>query len=359
MVRPVDHFCFDAVNRPTDRWRDKSRRGAKTHWKRGGYGAGRDRVDTVEHTPAKVTILGGFLGAGKTTLLNRMIASQDPKTLGILVNDFGDINVDAALIVGVEDDVISLANGCLCCTIRNDVVRALEALLHRDDRPERILVETSGASDPGTVAQTFVDIQRRGEIHLDGMIAVVDAEQLPLLPSQEALLAKCQIMAADLVVLNKVDLVDAHALEHVRETIRASAEWARILEATNCEVPMELLFGLDPSPEELAQRTPHRHHDHSDSGFETWTFRAESPLRFKDLAPYLSSLPREIFRVKGLVALQERPGDRLVLHVVGRRIYVRTLGPLQGSPTSQIVVIGRKGAVDRHALETGFSACVP
>ena len=308
----------------------------------------------LDRAPASVTLLGGFLGAGKTTLLNRMIDQLDGVRLGILVNDFGAINVDAALIEGVEDDVISLANGCLCCTIKNDVVRALRRLLDRPDRPERILVETSGASDPGTVAKTFLDIQRTGDIHLDGFIAVVDAVHFAGLPADDALLARCQVMAADLIVLNKIDEADDAQIEEVDALVRAHAPWARVIQAAHADVPLALLIGHDPAPdvrlERIADTPPH--------GYETWSFTSEHPLSFAELAPTLTALPAGIIRVKGWLDLAERTGDRILLHVVGRRVYVRTVGEWSGPARSELVLIGRAGSVDPDALQSSFDACL-
>ena len=129
---------------------------------------------TVETSPPSATIISGFLGAGKTTLLNHVLTSCVDRKVGVLVNDFGSIGIDNELIVGVEDDVISLVNGCICCTIKNDVVQGVLRLLEREDAPTHIIVETSGVSDPGTVAQTFLDLQRQGHLRLDGVVAVVD-----------------------------------------------------------------------------------------------------------------------------------------------------------------------------------------
>ncbi len=305
-----------------------------------------------ERSPAAVTLIGGFLGAGKTTLLNRMIDQLDGARLGVLVNDFGAINVDAELVEGVEDDVISLANGCLCCTIRNDVVRALRKLLDRDDRPDRILVETSGASDPGTVAKTFLELQRSQEIHLDGFVAVVDAASYAGLPAEDATLAKCQVMAADLVVINKVDEASTEQLAEVEALVQEHAPWARVIRATNADVPLELLLGYDPPADarldRIAETPPH--------GYGTWTFTSDTPLSFSELAAMINTLPPSIMRIKGWLDIVERPGDRLLLHVVGRRIYVRTVEPWAADPKTTLVLIGRE--LDTDELVQRFDRCV-
>ena len=311
-----------------------------------------DHRTVHERAPAAVTLIGGFLGAGKTTLLNRMIEQLDASRLGVLVNDFGAINVDAELVEGVEDDVISLANGCLCCTIRNDVVRALRKLLDRDDRPDRILVETSGASDPGTVAKTFLELQRSQEIHLDGFIAVVDAVSYAGLPAEDAVLAKCQVMASDLVVINKIDEASPEQVDEVEALVRLHAPWARLIRATHADVALDLLIGHDPPVDarldRIADTPPH--------GYGTWTFTTEDPIAFAELAPVFNELPPTIMRVKGWLNIAERPGARLLLHVVGRRVYVRTVGPREGEPKTTLVLIGRD--LDPADLATRFERCV-
>jgi G3E family GTPase len=306
----------------------------------------------VYSTP--VTVLGGFLGAGKTTLLNHLIRALGGDGLAVLVNDFGALDVDGALVEHVEDGLIRLPNGCLCCTLRDDVVRQVVRLLERARPPSRLLVETSGASDPGTVAQTFLELQRRGDLHLDGLIAVVDAERLPELAGPDALLARCQTMAADIVVLNKVDLAPPSAVEASEALVRAHAPWARILRATRAEVPVELLLGLDPEPGAVAARLEAA----PAHGYESWVYRQPRPLSFRRLAPVLTGLPPAVVRVKGFLQLAERPGERLVLQVAGRRVYVETIRPWPDEAATALVLIAHAGAVDRAGVAAALDACV-
>ena len=155
-----------------------------------------------------LTVLTGFLGAGKTTLLNRILTGDHGLRVAVLVNDFGSINIDAELVVGIENDgdVINLANGCVCCNVRDDLVAAVTQVMDRDERPEYILLEASGVADPSGIALTFMDESMRDRIRLDSIMCVVDAEQVFAAPEMMELKLR-QVAFADLLILNKVDLV--------------------------------------------------------------------------------------------------------------------------------------------------------
>lgn len=312
-----------------------------------------------------VTVVGGFLGAGKTTLVNRVIRETRGRRIGVLVNDFGELDVDGALISGVAGGVMSLANGCICCSIKDDLVGALLRLLERPDRPEHLLIETSGISNPGAVVETLTDLQRSGLLRLDGVITVVDAERFTLAGAAQGDLERCQVRAADLVVINKVDLVERGRLEALRAELRAEVPEARILEAIEAELPPEILFELEGRAARVGSH--HEHHDCGDDcapaapelhGFATWSTTVPGALSFKALVQALKALPPGILRVKGLLHVAERPGDRLALNVVGRRIHVETVGTFgEATPSSRLVLIGEAGSVDPEALERCVEGC--
>ena len=184
-----------------------------------------------------MTVLTGFLGAGKTTLLNRILNGDHGMRVGVLVNDFGSINIDADLVVDVESDVISLANGCVCCSIRDDLSEAVIQVIERPERPEYILLEASGVAEPTGIALTFADdpslIDR---VRLDSIICVIDAEQVFAAPEQMELKI-WQVAMADMVILNKTDLVGREQIERIRDWLDDHLHRYRLLEASQVRRP--------------------------------------------------------------------------------------------------------------------------
>lgn len=322
-----------------------------------------------------ITIITGFLGAGKTTLLNHILHGQHGLRVAVLVNDFGSVNIDTELIVGVEGETVSLANGCICCTIRDDLLTAVLNVLKRPDRPEYVVIETSGVSDPFAVASTFMLPQLRPVVHVDSIITVVDAEQARDLRGEHAVLAMDQIAAGDIVVLNKVDLVSPAVLNEVKAWIRDIVPNARILEVTHAQVPLELILSVGEfAPERMAaryvgaSRAVHVHtassasdHDHDHDHalvFDTWSFSSDEPLSYGALRKVIDALPSTIYRAKGVLDLRDHPDRRAIMHVVGKRAQLSFGAPWGAEARrSHFVAIGAHGGVDAAWLDARFDAC--
>jgi G3E family GTPase len=277
-------------------------------------------------------VIAGFLGAGKTTLVNHLLQNAGCRRIAVVVNDFGDVNVDAELIVDVADGVMSLTNGCICCSMRSGILDTMFRLAEQADGLDHVVVEASGASDPGPLIEAFRELQRMGIVRFDGLVSVVDADQPRFDDREVGALARRQVVGADLVVLNKVDL--ATDADVTAERVRVLEPEARLVHATNGVVPLEVLLGLTPRDRELAPHAPHLH-------FRTFTWSRAEPAPFKPLFDALLSLPPTVLRAKGFLNLSERPGKKVVAHLVGRRLYAQPVGEWAGAvPESRLVLIG-------------------
>jgi len=333
--------------------------------------------------PVPVTLLTGFLGSGKTTLLNRILNGQHGLRVGVLVNDFGAINIDAELVEGVEENTINLTNGCVCCEIRDDLVNSLEQLLTGTEEIDYVILEASGVADPEGIVMTFLDQRYEGLLRLDSITCIVDAEAVFAHGDNEDLnmLKLRQVGFADMVVLNKVDLVGPEHIEVIKEWIDHHIKRIRIIEATRCDVPLEILLAVgrfDPA-HVVAEQTRsdnhsyrnniHDHHDHAkhlhqEQGalgkmFETWSYETDKPFSIEALREMVrKELPASIYRCKGILYSAESPNKRMTLQAVGRRTEIMELDEWDGrTPLTQIVAIG--SSIDSRELTRKFDACIP
>ena len=321
---------------------------------------------TRSRKPVPVIVIGGFLGAGKTTLLNYMLSEQHGVKVGVLVNDFGAINIDAKLVIGVDGDTVSLANGCVCCSIRDDLIPACMSLMQRSNPPELLIVETSGVSEPQQVANTFMLPEIETIMFLDSILTVVDAEQLPaILQSEMASLARLQIQDADMLILNKVDLVDEKALEATKTLVQRIAPGTRILEATVGKVSLNLItsMGLHSLNKKNESATDNQHsHDHkheNEHPFSTWHWTSDLPLSLPKLRSLIEKLPETIYRLKGIVYLEEMPSHQVEIQTVGKRFNMGDT-ELWGDKLrrSEIVIIASKNGIDQDTLQRAFDDCI-
>jgi G3E family GTPase len=313
-----------------------------------------------------VTVLTGYLGAGKTTLLNRILSEKHGKKYAVVINEFGELGVDNDLVIDADEEVFEMNNGCICCTVRGDLIRIVNQLVKRKGQLDGIIIETTGLADPSPVAQTFfVDDQVKTRSRLDAIITVVDAKHL-LARLEDSHEAEEQVAFADVIVLNKTDLVTPEELAVVEDRIRSINRSARILHAEKANVPLsELLdrgsFDLDRilemEPDFLTGDDDHEH----DDGVTSISLTADAPLnveRFNEwIGTVLMERGQDLLRTKGILNFQGAD-DRFAFQAVHMIADGDFIGPWKASDTrqSRIVFIGRN--LNRPQLRRGFESCV-
>jgi G3E family GTPase len=328
-----------------------------------------------------VTVLTGYLGAGKTTLLNRILSQQHGRRYAVIVNEFGEIGIDADLILNSDEELFEMNNGCICCTVRGDLIRTMHGLLAKEGSFDGIMVETTGLADPGPVAQTFfVDGYLRSKTELDSVTTVVDAKhiQLRLHDSREA---REQIAFADQIILNKTDLVPEPELREVEARLHAINAIAPIHRAQRAEVNLDTILGrggfdlnriidlephfLNPSHGEEGHVHAENCHEHDDlrhdDEVKSISLALDRPMDRRKIARWLTALCKnkgqDILRAKGIIDVKDN-NRRLVFQAV----HMILEGDLQREwqagerRYSRLVFIGRN--LDRAELKAGFEACV-
>jgi G3E family GTPase len=302
-----------------------------------------------------ILLVAGFLGVGKTTVVNHLLAHAEGRRIAAVVNDFGAINIDAELIVGAADGVVSLSNGCICCSLEGDLLRTLAALLRRDPRPEFIVIETSGVADPSDIVRNLMDPLIWREAPLETVLCVVDATT-PMATLNDALL-RSQLRAADVVALSKVDLVDAAARAQLCDAVRAVHPAAVVVDALHGEVPAVLLFPVDPEREPVP-REPGPRRPVADR-FATLSWTSESPLSLPRLQQAIGRLAPKLARAKGLFETVEQPGRLTVFQFAGGRATLAPGGMLAaGVPRARIVFIADMGVLSRAEIDRIMDGCV-
>ena len=314
-----------------------------------------------------VTIITGFLGSGKTTLLNHILSNNNDLKVAVLVNEFGDINIDSQLLVSMDETMVELSNGCICCTINDDLVDAVYRIMERDDRIDYMVIETTGVADPLPIILTFLGTELRDLTRLDSIIAMVDAETFtPEHFESEAALK--QISYADVTIVNKVDLASSDQVQTLEQYLNSVKAGVRILRSQQGQVPLQLILDVGyNNPEDYADlehdhhhhhghehdHHGHEHHDHDhhhdhhhhsshldNDGFVSISFESDRPFNVKKFEQFLQNdLSKNVFRAKGILWFEESD-LRNIFQLSGPRFSIdgeEWCSP----PRNQLVFIGR------------------
>ena len=353
----------------------------------------------VKKIPA--TIITGFLGAGKTTLIRHMLENVQGRRIALIINEFGDLGVDGDILKGCgdetcrEEDVMELSNGCICCTVADDFIPTMEKLLAREDKPDHIVIETSGLALPQPLVRAFNWPGISTQVTVDGVVTVVDgkavtdgrfAHSMEAIDAQRKLdenldhetplseLFEDQVACADMIVVNKADLLDAAQADALVASLRSSArDGVQVVKTSMGKLPVDVLLGQGIGAEaDLASRHElhhhhhdddehgHHHHEHDHDAFESFVVNLGEISDAKQFADQTSDIIRahDILRLKGFAAVAEKP-MRLTLQAVGPRVDTYFDQPFDTAPrVTRLVVIGQAG-MDRMAIEAALYACIP
>jgi G3E family GTPase len=304
-----------------------------------------------------VTIIAGFLGSGKTTLLNHILANQQGLKIGVIVNEIGEIGIDGALIVAAGDEMVELSNGCICCSLSNNLADAVSRVLDRRHMIDYLVVESTGLADPLPVVLTFMRPELCGRVRVDSVVTIADAANFSLdLFTSKA--AENQLRYADTILLNKCDLATAERLTSIEEKIRAIKEGARILRTAHCRAPLPLIFsvGLFQSDSYLPS-----HHDPAacdeghlaEDGFHAVSIKIDRPFAADKFQRFLEALPPEVFRAKGVLWIAGTH-KRYLFHLVGQRFTLDEAWPAAPAD-NRLVLVGR--SLDHDWLRNQLEAC--
>jgi len=307
-----------------------------------------------------VTIITGFLGSGKTTLLNHILTSRQDFKIAVLVNEFGEIDIDSQLLVSLDKDMVLLSNGCICCTINASLIQAVKRVLQHS-HPDCIVIETTGLAEPVPLIMTFLSDHLRDLTRLNSILTIVDADNFNPnhLISEIAL---DQIIYGDIIMLNKTDLVDEAKLQEIEKYIHSVKSGAKILRSQHAQVPLPLILDVELNetnkhiPQFKSEFPNHHHHkDHLENeGFMSVAFQSNRPLIVEKFTNFLDKLPEKVFRAKGILWYQSSQ-LRHIFQLSGKRCNWKT-DRWQVSPSNQIVFIGQN--LDADTIRKQLEECL-
>lgn len=311
-----------------------------------------------------VTVITGFLGSGKTTLLNHILQNRQDLKVAVLVNEFGEIDIDSQLLVSVDEDMMQLSNGCICCTINAGLVDAIYRVLKRSEPVDYLVIETTGVADPLPIVTTFVGTELRDLIRLDSILTLVDAQTFT--PDHfESTAAFNQIAYGDIILLNKIDLATPEKVNQLEDYIRTVKPGSRLLRTVDARVPLPLILDVKlqaanrpPVPTEGVEGSHDSHHHDSEhlesDGFTSVSFQSDRPFILEKFQAFTDRLPEAVFRAKGVIWFRESQ-LRHIFQLSGKRCEFKTDTWTQ-PPSNQLIFIGRN--LQASSLQAQLTNCL-
>jgi G3E family GTPase len=326
-----------------------------------------------------ITIITGFLGSGKTTLLNHILNNRQDLKVAVLVNEFGDIDIDSQLLVSIDEDMVQLSNGCICCTINDNLVDAVYSVLERQEPVDYLVIETTGIADPMPILMTFLGTGLRDLTRLDSILTLVDVETFT--PDHfDSEVALNQLVYSDIILLNKTDLVPTEQVDYLEEYIHTVKQGARIVRSQYGQVPLPIILDVGYNDPQVYTHLldiqdghhhhhsehDHEHHDHhhhahhhsehlENDGFVSVSFTSDRPFSLQKFQDFLDNLSTDVFRGKGMLWFQESPLKH-IFQLSGKRCTLEVVPSGAKPPVNQLVFIGRN--LNTEQIRQGLNSCL-